>query len=103
MKTRTDIKELQLEDGAIIRVEASVYGGDEDVLDIEQILPFKVVTDTIENIADSIQTSLEKVKPDKASLEFGVEVGIESGALTALLVKGTGKGNLKITLEWGQG
>ena len=32
----------------------------------------------------------------------GVQVGIESGKLTALLVKGTGNANLKITLEWGE-
>jgi hypothetical protein len=32
--------------------------------------------------------------------EFGVEFGYESGQLTALIVKGTGKANLKITMEW---
>ena len=30
----------------------------------------------------------------------GVEVGVESGALTTFLVQGTGTGNIKVTLEW---
>ena len=47
-------------------------------------------------------TTLQKVKPRAASVEFGLEIGIESGQLTALLVKGTGTANLKITLEWGE-
>jgi hypothetical protein len=30
----------------------------------------------------------------------GLGVGVEAGQLTALLVKGSGKANLKITLTW---
>jgi hypothetical protein len=41
------------------------------------------------------------VQPKKATVEFGVEVTVKSGKLTALIVEGEGKGNLKITLEWG--
>lgn len=33
-------------------------------------------------------------------MEFGLEVALESGQLTAVLVKGSAKANLKITLEW---
>ena len=63
--------------------------------------PFQGVTDAIENIAISMLTTLEKVRPKKASVEFGIEFALESGQLTALLVKGSGTSNLKITLEWG--
>ena len=41
------------------------------------------------------------MQPKKATVEFGVEVTVKSGKLTALIVEGEGKGNLKITLEWG--
>lgn len=51
-------------------------------------LPFNQVTET-----------LDKIKPDKASANFGVELAVEAGNLTALIVKGWGKGNLEITLE----
>lgn len=100
METRTRIISAQLSDGTSVKIAASDFGGDMDVLDLKKVLPFKQVTDTIEGIAKEILAAIRKVKPDKASIEFGVEVGIESGTLTACLVKGTGTANLKITLEW---
>lgn len=61
----------------------------------------------LENVEKSIIAISEKmanvmahVKPDKACVEFGIELGVESGKLTSLLVKGEGKGTFKITLEW---
>jgi Trypsin-co-occurring domain 1 len=33
-------------------------------------------------------------------VEFGIDVGIESGKLTALICKGSGNASLKITLEF---
>lgn len=47
-----------------------------------------------------IAEPLQKVKPKKASVKFGMEMALESGQLTALVVKGSGKANLEITLEW---
>ena len=102
MESQTEIITAQLEDGTTVKVKASALGGDEDVVDLEKILPFREVTDAIESIAGAMVTTLKKINPDKARVEFGVEVAIESGALTALLVQGTGSGNLKITLEWGK-
>jgi hypothetical protein len=63
---------------------------------------FDGVVDSIKAITQQLTGALQEVKPDKASLEFGVDIGIESGQLTALLVKGTGSATLKITLEWGK-
>ncbi len=42
----------------------------------------------------------QRVGPSKGSVEFGVEVGVEAGQLTALIVKGSGTANLKIALHW---
>jgi hypothetical protein len=81
-------------------VQAASLGGIEDVVDISKVIPFKEVIDTIKSIAQDVRTSITSAHPHKASVEFGIEVGIESGALSALLVKGTSTGNLKVTLEW---
>ncbi len=99
---------VQLENGAFMRVEATVIGSNIQVGDGEEIesevgasiQSLKEVTDAIEGIAGSVVESLKKFKPSKSSIEFGVEFGYESGQLTALIVKGTGKANLKITMEW---
>jgi Trypsin-co-occurring domain 1 len=44
--------------------------------------------------------ALEAAKPEKATVEFGIDVGVESGQLTSMLVKGTGTATIKVTLEW---
>ena len=100
MESRTETISMQLEDDIEVKVQASVLGGEVNVLDLEKVLPFKEVADAIEGIAGAVLATMQRVQPDRASVEFGVEVGIETGGVTALLVKGTGTGNLQITLEW---
>jgi hypothetical protein len=63
-------------------------------------LPLKHLMDPIEGVSQEIAKVLNRIGPKKASIEFGIEVGLEAGQLTALLVKGNGKANLKITLHW---
>lgn len=99
MEDNTEIVKAELTDGTTIHIQATVLGGQERVA--FDILPFKEVTDAIEGIAKAVVATLDKVSPRRASVEFGIEVGIESGKLTALIVKGSGTANLKITLEWG--
>lgn len=95
----TENIKARLDNGAIIHIEVTPLGGKEKVASLG--LPsFSAVTDAIEGIAQTIVSTLQKVKPRAASVEFGLEIGLESGQLTALLVKGTGTANLKITLEW---
>ena len=96
----TEVVQTMLENGATISIEADLLGGEEDVAFTS--LPFQEVTHAIEGVAESLMRTLKRVKPQRASVELGVAFGIESGVLTAVLVKGTGNANLKITLEWGE-
>ena len=99
MATSTEIIKTELPNGAYIHIQTTILDGEEEVA---FTLPsFREVTAAIEGIAESMITTLQKVKPQKASVEFGLEVALEAGQLTALLVKGSGTSNLKITLEWG--
>jgi hypothetical protein len=100
MELRREIVPVQFANGVAMRVEATLLGGEEDVA--FNILSFREVSDAIESIASTFTATLEKVKPKKASVEFGLEVAVESGKLTTLLVKGASTANLKITLEWGE-
>jgi Trypsin-co-occurring domain 1 len=100
METKTEIIKAELPNGAIIHIQATALGSEEEVA--FTMPSFKEVTDAVEGIAESFVTTLRKVKPRKASVEFGLEVALEAGHLTALLVKGSGASNLKITLEWGE-
>lgn len=93
--------QVRLADGTDIWVEAVILGEQDVAFDS---FAFDTVKDEIvriaKAIADIIKGPLDSAKPSKVSVEFGIEVGVESGALTTILIKGTGKGNLSITLEW---
>ena len=94
----TEIIKTTLPNGATLYVETNILGGEEEV---DFTLPdFTKVTHVLEGIAQSVVTALKQAKPQTASIEFGLEVALESGQLTALLMKGSGTSNLKVTLEW---
>ncbi|MEV6871967.1 CU044_2847 family protein [Amycolatopsis sp. NPDC051128] len=93
-------------DDRTLYVEARPVGdGDEEVAG--RLLEFEGFTEALSKVAntvtDAVQAGLTKVKPTKVTVEFGCEAGMESGRLTAILVKGTAKANLKVTMEWKPG
>jgi hypothetical protein len=91
---------VKLPNGAIVNIEVAEIGGREDVA--SSLFSFEIFTNVIEGVTEAIASTLENVKPTKAIVKFGMEVSIESGTLTAAIVKGSSKGNLEITLEWDQ-
>jgi Trypsin-co-occurring domain 1 len=58
------------------------------------------ISTVAETVSDSITSALCKVQPGKVTVEFGCEVGVNAGNLTAILVKGAAKANVKVTVEW---
>ena len=82
-----------------VYIEVLVRSGREEV-GILDAIPFDRVTALLSTIATSMSEALERAKPSKASVELGVEFGLEEGKLVALIARGTGKANLKIKLEW---
>jgi Trypsin-co-occurring domain 1 len=99
MELQSRIISVELADGTSVKIEVTPIG---DRKINFHTRPFKEVTDTIESLSKEIAEALYKVKADRFTVKFGIEVGIESGKLTALLVKGISTANLEITLEWGQ-
>ncbi|SRR5579875_417954 len=95
-----EIVPTKLPNGAILHIETPVFEGKEKVgISLHN---FDEVTHVLEGIAQSIATTMKKVKPRKATVEFGLEIALKSGQLTTLLVEGSGTSNLKVTLEWGE-
>ena len=89
---------VQLPDGRHIHAELKLLGGEEEIA--PKLLSFEGISESISSLAQGLQASLSDLKPSKIKLEFGVQLSIESGQLTAVLVKSTGEGSLKIALEW---
>ena len=94
---------VNLDNHTILRIEATQLDSEvvsEGYIASVELPSFQQVTDTIKSMAKQIVAMWNEVQPSKASVEFGIEVGFEPGNLTALLVKGSGKGHLTVTLEW---
>jgi hypothetical protein len=98
-----ELVKADLGGGRVIFLEVQTAGDPETEVGIRDVLSFEGVVDTIEALTDSLMNALRKAKPDKATLEFGVDIGVEAGALTSVIVKGTGTATVKITLEWAGG
>jgi hypothetical protein len=103
MEQLTKVVPVELKPGVVMWVEATeLEPVEQDVAGGVPAKDFQKVADAIREIAGVIDTAWDAVKPKKAIVEFGIEIGVETGGLTALLVKGSGKSNLKVTLEWGE-
>lgn len=95
-----EIVSASLAGGGTVFVEVRAAGDTEvDVAGIEN-LPFGSLAKGIESIARELTGAIAKAKPKRAAVELGLDVGVEAGALTAMLVKGSGNATLKVTLEW---
>lgn len=55
---------------------------------------------SIAAIAEVVTGSIRTVAPDEAEVEFGVDVGVESGQLTSMLVKGSAHATVNVRLLW---
>lgn len=67
---------------------------------LDDAMSFDDVADTVTEIGKSLSAALEAIKPDEASVEFGLKVTAKTGKLTGLLVEGGGEAALKVTLSW---
>jgi len=83
-QSRSEVISVKVKENVTVLVEARSFGGEREVSD--QLFDFQSVADTIEAITESIAATINKVQPKKATVEFGVEVTVKSGKLTALIV-----------------
>jgi Trypsin-co-occurring domain 1 len=100
MDEQYELVDVQLPGGGTVSVRAVSLGGGADVSALDQ-LSLKNVADSIQEIAVTIGSALKKAAAKKASVNFGIEVAVQSGKLTSLLVQGSGTATLNVTLEWG--
>ena len=102
MSEESKIVRAVIPNAGTIAIEVTPIEGGQPVDERVANLPkdFGQLVNSIEDISRSLYEAIKKVGPKKACVEFGIEVGLESGQLTALLVKGTAKANLKVKLEW---
>lgn len=99
MTAQTQVLPLQLANGQVVLAMVDTLGGEEDVA--ARMLSFGGAISVIRGLATELEPVFAAVKPQKATVEFGVRLAAQAGALTALLVDAKGDATLKLTLQWG--
>jgi hypothetical protein len=97
LELKTELIPVDLGDGVIAQVEV-IETGREKVS--AGTLPFDSVAKAITKISQVVSAPIQAVKPTKATVKYGLAIGIEQGSLVAAIVRGTGTANLEVTLEW---
>jgi len=100
MEPRSENLPVTLPSGKTVQLQVMLLGREEDVA-ARGIPSIEGLTQAIEGLSASILESLVRIKPKKATVHFGITVALESGNLTALLVKGAGNASIDVSLEWG--
>lgn len=103
MSPTSSFHPIVLDDGSIIQAQVTSLGGVVKVAAFRGEYPFESITKSVETISKSLVKAVKKAGPNKATIQFGIEIGTKEGQLTALLVQGTTSANLTITLEWVKG
>ena len=91
---------VELPNGVTISVQALSPGGARDVGSRDGNFDLGEVGRALTGLAELAKDAIAKATPDTASVEFGMDIALESGKLTALLVSGSTTASLKVTLGW---
>ncbi|MHC3816751.1 CU044_2847 family protein [Streptomyces sp. DT9] len=96
------VVEACLPGGGVISIVATATDAGDPAQDISArgIPSLDGVRSAITGMATLARDAVEAVRPDSASVEFGVDVKVASGALSGLIVSGSANATLKVTLTW---
>ncbi|MEU1984080.1 CU044_2847 family protein [Nocardia sp. NPDC019395] len=99
----THIERVEMPDGAIIYARVDEDASDTTGVDVGLRDRFKLDTlgPTIQSVAAAVHNSVEGLKPDTVSVEFGLELSLDAGRVVAVLASGGVKASLKVKLDWG--
>ncbi len=100
MQDRTRNIPVKIDASTSILIETVDRGGEQDIANKKLEMKFEDFSKSIEKIATSTLEPLKKTEAKKIAIKMGISIGIESGALTAMIVKGTGNANFEVTIEW---
>lgn len=96
---RTEVTSFELPDGQLINVEVTQTGR-EDISFGPKDFSFSGISKSLENIVQAMLVPLQNVKPDKATIKFGIQLRVDSGRVEAFVTKGINAANFEITMEW---
>lgn len=93
----TELVPIDLGEGISAKIEVLETGRE---LVSAQPLSLKHFSETITKLSELYAAAIQKVRPTKATVKYGLALSVEQGSLMAVLVQGSGTANIEITLEW---
>lgn len=93
-----DPVELDLGDGRSILFIPSHVGGMQEV--VSKKYSAEEFVDSLSRFANLVSEAVKSATPQRVKLEFGAQLTIKSGKVSAVLVDMAGQCDLKVTLEW---
>ncbi|MBH0781442.1 CU044_2847 family protein [Nocardia bovistercoris] len=98
----TRIERVEMPDGTVIhaRVDAEETGPTGVDVGLRDRFRLDTLGPTIRSVASAVHGAVDGLKPDAVSVEFGVELSLDSGRVVAVLASGGMKASLKVNLEW---
>lgn len=99
------VREIELPGGAVVLARVSTAGGyaadDDDVGVIENaVAKVERLGELIAGVGRSVLDAAAAVRPDEASVSFGIELSAKAGAAVAVLADGEAKASIQVTLVW---
>ncbi|MET9438362.1 CU044_2847 family protein [Streptomyces sp. NPDC006551] len=95
-----DVTKVDVADGTLY-VETERVGPDGDLEGLaDHVTDLSGVTRALSSFAGQLSDAVRAAAPDRATVEFGCQLGVEPGGLTAIIVKGSTSANMRVTLEW---
>lgn len=100
-KNENDSIKVQLSDGTIVLMSFSDENYIDGPVSVQSLMisaksAFRVIT----SISDDVKAQLELAKPDRASIEFSLELAKKGGDVFSKICDVSGKSGLKVKLEW---
>lgn len=97
---RTKPISVKLDENTTVQIETTIPRGEKDISDTKMVMEYEKFSMSVEKIASQTLEPLKKLQAKKVTLKMGLSLGLESGGLTAMIVKGTGNANMEVTIEW---
>lgn len=94
-----DAVKVQLINGEELLFQVAVLDEEKDV-SIYENFKLDTILPSLTALAEQLNTTLKSAKPSKLKCELGIQLSIDAGKIVGLVVSGSSKANLKITLEW---
>jgi hypothetical protein len=98
---KDEVVAVELAGGGRMLLEVTRHGSrEEQVAATTSAWSLEHVSEALIGISREMGRVLTAAAPDEAEITFGVECVLETDKILALLVKGSAKSNLQVTLKW---